>query len=122
MTCSDILYLEGTLFFFSFQLFTDGYCRFEGSLLENLEGISSVETCQLACQFDANCKYFIYYKNENVCETMDDDVYTCDVVRGPQSPSIEGCTDTTMTNFQREESKVSQISSVFKSASKYFTW
>ena len=50
---------------------------------------------------------------------MDDDEYTCDVVRGPQFPSIEGCTDTTMTYFQREESKISQL---FKSASKYFTW
>ena len=84
---------------FSFQLFTDGYCKFEGSLLENLEGISSVEACQLACQFDENCKYFIYYKNENVCETMDDDEYTCDIVRGPQSPSIEGCSNTTMSYF-----------------------
>ena len=107
-------------FLFAFQLFTDGYCRFDGSLIENLEGISSVETCQLACQFDANCKYFIYYKNENVCETLDDDAYTCDVVRGPPTPTIENCTMTSY--FRTEETKISQLFSFFKSASKYFTW
>ena len=76
---------------FCFQLFTDGYCRFNGSLLENLEEISSIETCKHACQFDEKCKYFIYYKNEKVCETLDNDVYQCDVMKGPPSPSYESC-------------------------------
>ena len=82
------LYSEITLLF---QRFTEGYCRFEGSLMENFENIPNEETCQRFCHLSPICKYFIYNKREKVCEILDDDHRQCDTIRGPPSPGYQEC-------------------------------
>ena len=78
-------------YYFVFQLFTGGYCKYQGSLMENYENIPSKEVCQQACLLDTKCQYFIYNAREKNCEILDDDHRQCDTIRGPPSPNYEVC-------------------------------
>ena len=78
----------------SFQLFTEGYCKYEGKLLENLEIPSGATGCQLACQYyngDSPCDYFIYNDGDKNCQFLSSTARTCDLIRGPPNPPIENC-------------------------------
>ena len=78
----------------SFQLFTEGYCKYEGKLLENLEIPSGATGCQLACQYyngDSPCDYFIYNDGDKNCQFLSSTARTCDLIRGPPNPPLENC-------------------------------
>merc|ERR550517_2023962 len=62
--------------------FREGYCMFEGNLLEHLNSIKDEETCQLACQHVPSCKYYIYDNKQNDCQLLDSDSRQCDLVKG----------------------------------------
>ena len=69
---------------------------YNGYLLENLGNITSATVCQLACQFydkDPSCGYFFYNRQEQNCQFLSDASRTCDIIRGPPSPSFEECSD-----------------------------
>ena len=69
-----------------FQLFTEGYCRYEGDLLENLEDVSNLKICQLACVLKSECQYFVYDKSIPSCQLRAAPERTCDLLRGPPTP------------------------------------
>ena len=75
------------------QKFTEGYCQYEGTLLEN-SGIPSASGCQLACQLyngDSTCNYFVYNEVETNCQFLSSKERTCDLIRGTPTPSLEKC-------------------------------
>ena len=77
-----------------FQKFTEGYCNYEGSLLENLGMIKTADQCQLACEFNDNCNYFVYNYEQNNCQLLKSSERTCDLIRGPATPTYaEACID-----------------------------
>jgi hypothetical protein len=91
------------------QVFVEGYCRYEGNLLEHLEKIESAIQCQFACSFVPKCNYFLYDIDLKDCELLDDEKRDCDLLRGPPSPDLLDCFEptttstTTMTTTTEEE-------------------
>jgi len=75
--------------------FREDYCRFEFSLLDNLEQIQSIQDCQTACEYLTNCTFFIYDTPSKICKlnTNPLDTRTCDIVHGNKEPSLQGCMD-----------------------------
>ena len=87
------------------QVFVDETCRMEGRPLENLEQIEKKETCQFACFVLPECNYFLYDAELLDCELFATEDRSCDIVRGPPKPPINGCTGpaTTTTTTTTEE-------------------
>ena len=82
------------------QVFVEGYCRYEGNLLEHLEKIETVEQCQFACKIVPKCNYFLYDIELEDCELLDAEKRSCDLLRGPPKPAVNDClvqTTTTQT-------------------------
>ena len=77
----------------------------EGRPLENLEQIEKKETCQFACFVLPECNYFLYDAELLDCELFATEDRSCDIVRGPPKPPINGCTGpaTTTTTTTTEE-------------------
>ena len=75
----------------------EGYCRYEGDLLEHLEYITSPEQCQLACSKLGICEYFVYDYDKDDCELLNAPLRKCDILRGPPEPKYETCFNTTST-------------------------
>merc|ERR1711994_61574 len=50
--------------------YKQGYCMFEGNLMEHLNDIKDEATCQLACNHVPGCKYYIYDKDEKDCDDL----------------------------------------------------
>ena len=75
------------------QNFREDYCRFEFSLLENLEQIGSLSECQLACQYITNCSYFVYDKPTKICRlnTLKSNRPICDIIHGTPEPDFNTC-------------------------------
>jgi len=75
--------------------FREDYCRFEFSLLDNLEAIEKIEDCQLACQYLTNCTFFIYDSPSKICKLNTDpfNKRICDIVHGSKEPSLQQCLD-----------------------------
>jgi len=74
--------------------FTEGYCKYEGKLLENLNIPSGATGCQLACQYyngDSPCDYFVYNDGDQNCQFLSSTNRTCDIIRGPPNPPLETC-------------------------------
>ena len=83
------------MFFCLFQNFREDYCRFELTLLHNLEKIESLSGCQWACEHIQDCSYFVYDTEMNVCTLNYNGTQTrkCDIVHGPKEPRFEECTN-----------------------------
>ena len=94
-------FVHDRLYFHYLQYFLEGYCRYEGDLLEHLEGISSIEICQIACSHDAACRYFLYDETTKDCELFDDDTRVCDFRRGPPTPDINECFNETIAKSRK---------------------
>jgi hypothetical protein len=62
-----------------FQAFLEGYCRLEGSLIDNLEQIADEKTCQFACLFSTPCKYYLYDIETKNCELYNEETRDCDL-------------------------------------------
>jgi len=62
--------------------FREGYCMFEGNLLEHLNSIMNEETCQLACQHVRSCQYYVWDSVQHDCQLLDSDAKQCDMVKG----------------------------------------
>ena len=78
------------------QKFTEGYCKYDGYLLENLSNITTISTCQFACQLydkEPSCEYFSYNSLEQNCQFLSSSIRTCDIIRGPPTPSLEECSE-----------------------------
>merc|ERR1711996_108958 len=75
--------------------FREDYCRFEFSLLDNLESIQTIQDCQKACQYLTNCTFFIYDAPSKICKLNTDplDKRICDIVHGSKEPSLQKCLD-----------------------------
>jgi len=72
--------------------FREDYCRFEFSLLENLEEIESLSECQLACQYINNCSYFVYDSPSKICKLNTQlSQKTCDIIHGTPQPDLNTC-------------------------------
>jgi len=73
--------------------FREDYCRFEFSLLENLEDIETLSECQLACQYINNCSYFVYDAPTKICKlnTIASSRPICDIVHGTPEPDFNSC-------------------------------
>ena len=53
--------------------------------------------CQIACQLSDGCQYFAYNNATNNCQLLGSAVRSCDLLRGPPSPSVDTCDGTTTT-------------------------
>jgi len=76
--------------------FSEGYCKYNGDLLENLQNITSATACQFACLiYDKlpTCNYFFYNGAEENCQFLSSTSRTCDLIRGPPTPSLTECSD-----------------------------
>ena len=84
-----------TCMIFSYsQKFTEGYCKYDGDLLENLSNITSASACQFACLIYDKvpaCNYFFYNGAEENCQFLSSTSRSCDLIRGPPNPSIQDC-------------------------------
>jgi hypothetical protein len=80
------------------KVFVEGYCRFEGNLLEHLEMIETVDQCQFACKIVPNCNYFLYDVELQDCELFDSEKRDCDLLRGPPKPAVTDCLEQTTTS------------------------
>ena len=78
------------------QKFTEGYCKYNGDLLENLQNITSATACQFACLiYDKlpTCNYFFYNGKEENCQFLSSTSRSCDLIRGTPTPSLVECSD-----------------------------
>lgn len=73
--------------------FREDYCRFDFSLLDNLEDIDSLNECQLGCQYVNNCSYFLYDNPTKTCKlyTNESSRKICDIIHGTPEPDFNGC-------------------------------
>jgi len=73
--------------------FREDYCRFDFSLLENLDDIDSLSECQLACEYVSNCSYFLYDNPSKTCKLYTEESIqrTCDIIHGTPEPDINTC-------------------------------
>merc|ERR1712168_1096470 len=72
--------------------FKQGYCLFEGNLLDHLNSITSETTCQMACQHVPSCQYYIYDTHTSDCMLLDSSSRQCDILRGSKdSPNYNTC-------------------------------
>ena len=76
-----------------FQNFRQDYCRFDFSLLENLEDIETLSECQEACEYISNCSYFVYDNPNKICKlnTMESSRRICDIIHGTPEPDFNAC-------------------------------
>jgi hypothetical protein len=59
--------------------------------LEHLDGLATEDQCQLACFFHRDCQYFVYNHDIEECELHDSGKRSCNVIKGPPSPTLEEC-------------------------------
>merc|ERR1712203_797005 len=71
--------------------FTEGYCIYEGTLVDNAIDIPSATACQVLCQINPLCNYFDYNKDEQNCQELSSPGRTCDLIRGPPTPTLDEC-------------------------------
>jgi len=73
--------------------FREDYCRFDFSLLENLDDIDSLSECQLACEYVSNCSYFLYDNPTKTCKLYTDESSQriCDIIHGTPEPNFNTC-------------------------------
>ena len=81
--------------FCNFQNFREDYCRFEFTLLDNLESIQTLEDCQTACSYLTNCTFFFYDKDAKICKVNTSSIENrvCDMVHGTKEPALKDCLD-----------------------------
>ena len=89
--CPNSEFFKLHTFFLFFQKFTEGYCIYEGDLLENAIDINDVTACQFLCQVDSLCNYFVYNADELNCQLLSSPSRTCDLIRGPPTPTLNDC-------------------------------
>ena len=53
--------------------------------------------CQLACQFEVGCEYFIHNSLANNCQLLTSGDRTCDLIRGPADPPLADACATAST-------------------------
>ena len=61
--------------------------------MENLESITSLDICQFACDNYDGCNYFLYIGDEEECQLLSSPDRTCDLIRGPPTPSLAECSE-----------------------------
>merc|ERR1711872_38748 len=71
------------------------YCMFQGDLLEHMNDIKDVDTCQLACTFYDECKYYIWNKEKTECTFLTSGVRECDNLIGLPTPDYDDSCDVT---------------------------
>ena len=77
---------------FEFQDFKQGYCLFEGNLLDHLNFVPEETMCQMACQHISGCQYYVFDKNLKDCMLLDSESRHCDLIRGKKdSPNYDTC-------------------------------
>ena len=69
----------------------EGYCRYDGDLLENFGGITDPLMCEMICNINEKCGYFVYNEKEQNCQLHDTPSRSCDLTTGPVSPDIDDC-------------------------------
>ena len=52
--------------------------------------VQDESTCQSACEFDEDCKYFLYNINDKDCKMYDSMARDCDLIRGVPKPEYGG--------------------------------
>ena len=79
-----------TIFFlkqYTFQLFTEFECRYDGNILEDFS-LPTEDQCKTVCSIVPKCTYYVYDAENGGCECRDSKAtQECDLVRGPQKPS-----------------------------------
>ena len=68
------------------QGFWNGFCRYNGNLLENFEQIMDASKCQSACDLYDGCEYFVFedygIPTKNDCQLLNSKDKTCDLFVG----------------------------------------
>jgi len=77
--------------------FQSQYCMFQGDLLEHMNDIKDVDTCQLACSFYDECKYYIWNKENTECTFLTSGVRDCDNLIGLPTPDYDSSCGVTTT-------------------------
>jgi len=88
--------------------FREDYCRFEFSLLENLENIESLSECQMACDYINNCTYFVYDNPTKICKlnTLASSRPVCDIIHGTPEPDFNTCVNDGHLEWASNETSV----------------
>ena len=69
-------------------------------ILLSLSRFLLINKCQFACQIynldnlDFPCNYFVHNKREQNCQFLSSTDRKCDVIRGPPTPSLDNCPET----------------------------
>jgi len=101
--------------------FREDYCRFEFSLLENLEDIATLSECQLACEYINNCSYFVYDSPTKICKlnTMASNRPVCDIIHGTPEPDFNTCVNDGQLDWASNETNTQSGQSTSKECSSY---
>ena len=67
------------------------YCVPQGGHYENLQNITDVQTCQLACSFVDKCTFFSYENKTQICELFEGQDVQCDLLIGEKYPTVTDC-------------------------------
>ena len=59
--------------------------------MDNAIDIPSATACQVLCQIYPLCNYFVYNKDEQNCQELSSPGRTCDLIRGPPTPTLDEC-------------------------------
>ena len=59
--------------------------------MDNAIDIPSATACQVLCQINPLCNYFDYNKDEQNCQELSSPGRTCDLMRGPPTPTLDEC-------------------------------
>lgn len=76
----------------------NGYCRFEGDLLDNFELIEDKNVCLSACKLNEKCNYFLHNSALKNCQLMAITGKQCDLKGGPPTPDLSTCQGTPTPN------------------------
>jgi len=104
--CDEMGYLNGPSFEICDEVFEpesqngcynfrEDYCRYDNSLIQNVEHIETLSECQDACKFTYNCTYFQFNKQEKSCKLNTDlaSNRVCDIIHGTPEPNFQTCLD-----------------------------
>ena len=59
--------------------------------MENAIDINDVTACQFLCQVNSLCNYFVYNADDLNCQLLSSPSRTCDLIRGPPTPTLNDC-------------------------------
>jgi len=62
--------------------FEEGFCKYGGNILQNLDFVDTEMACQVACQHVPGCKYYVWDKSMSSCQLLDSTSRQCEMIKG----------------------------------------